>query len=80
MQLKRLNMDNSWSISLGGQRLLIDPWLHGVEVDYFAWFNKQWHRTPPIAYEDVQDFDAVLITQKYPDHFHPETLLRLKPK
>jgi L-ascorbate metabolism protein UlaG (beta-lactamase superfamily) len=28
---------------------------------------------------EVEPFDLVLITQKYPDHFHPETLLKLNP-
>ena len=79
MILQRLNMDNSWFLELSGSRLLIDPWLEGAEVDYFSWFNTQWHRTPPISYCDVPDFDAVLLTQKYPDHFHADTLRRLQP-
>lgn len=29
MQLQRLNMDNSWFISINGLRLLVDPWLEG---------------------------------------------------
>ena len=35
MQLQRLNMDNSWHYATRGQSILIDPWLEGVEVDYF---------------------------------------------
>lgn len=80
MRLQRLNMDNSWHYTAQGQSILIDPWLEGVEVDYFPWFNTQWHRTPPISYEKVPAFDAVLITQKYPDHFHKKTLTVLQPK
>ena len=80
MRLQRLNLDNTWHIEIGGQHLLIDPWLHGPEIDYFSWFNTQWHRTAPIPYPHVPPFDAVLITQKYPDHFHIETLQRLSPK
>ena len=53
-------------LELAGIRLVIDPWLEGTEVDYFAWFNTQWLRTPPVPYCDVPAFDAVLITQKYP--------------
>ena len=56
-------MDNSWCLGLGGKRFLIDPWLEGVEVDYFSWFNTQWHRTPPLSYSELPAFDAVLITQ-----------------
>lgn len=80
MQIQRLNMDNSWHIRMGGLSLLVDPWLHGTEVDYFSWFNTQWHRTAPIPYEELPEYDWVLITQKYPDHYHKETLRRLQPK
>jgi L-ascorbate metabolism protein UlaG (beta-lactamase superfamily) len=80
MQIQRLNMDNSWHIRIGGMSLLVDPWLEGVEIDYFSWFNTQWHRTAPIPYEELPEYDWVLITQKYPDHYHKKTLLRLQPK
>jgi len=80
MKLKRLNMDNSWWLQLSQVRVLIDPWLEGEEVDGFRWFNTQWHRTPPIDYERVPDFDLVVITQKYPDHLHAQTLTRLQPR
>lgn len=73
-------MDNSWCITLGNKRILVDPWLEGEEVDFFPWFNTQWHGTPPIAYNKIPDYDIVLITQKYPDHFHIQTLLKLQPK
>ena len=80
MIIQRLNMDNSWRIDFAGQTILIDPWLQGAEIDYFPWFNKQWHRTKPVPTSEVPDFDMVVITQKYPDHFHPETLTALAPK
>ena len=80
MVLQRLNMDNTWFLDFGGVRILVDPWLKGAEVDYFSWFNKQWHRTSPVSIEDVPPYDLVLITQKYPDHFHPETLSLLSPE
>jgi L-ascorbate metabolism protein UlaG (beta-lactamase superfamily) len=80
LYLQRLNMDNTWVVKIGETSILIDPWLHGDEVDYFRWFNTQSHKTKPIDYASVPDFDIVLITQKYPDHFHKETLLRLSPK
>lgn len=73
-------MDNSFFINMSGWKILIDPWLEGTEVDYFGWFNTQWHRTPPLTYNNIPDFDTVLITQKYPDHFHVETLEKLNPK
>lgn len=80
MELQRLNHDNSWYIGIGNLRLLVDPWLEGTEIDYFPWFNTQWHRTPPIPLEHVPPHDAVLITQKYPDHFHLQTLKLLNPR
>jgi L-ascorbate metabolism protein UlaG (beta-lactamase superfamily) len=80
MIIQRLNMDNSWHIQFSGKSFLIDPWLKGVEIDFFSWFNKQWHRTPPLNINDVPAYDVVIITQKYPDHFHPETLIELNPK
>ena len=80
LTLQRLNMDTSWHCSLGQLKLLIDPWLMGTEVDFFGWFNTQWHRTPPIAWPDLPEFNAVLVTQKYPDHCHPLTLQRLQPQ
>lgn len=79
MILQRLNMDNSWCVEMSGTRLVVDPWLEGVEVDYFRWFNTQWHRTPPVACAEVSGFDAAVITQKYADHFHEQTLRQLKP-
>jgi len=80
MRLQRLNMDNTWHFTSQGRSIVIDPWLEGVEIDYFPWFNTQWHRTPPVRYGQVPDFEAVLITQKYPDHFHTKTLETLNPK
>lgn len=80
MKIQRLNLDNSWWIQLGETKILVDPWLHGEEVDYFPWFNTQWHRTTPISYEELPEFDFVLITQKYPDHYHKETLKKINPK
>lgn len=73
-------MDNSFILNIDGWNVLVDPWLQGTEVDYFGWFNTQWHRTAPMDYKDLPDFDTVLVTQKYPDHFHAETLKILKPK
>ena len=80
IQLQRLNRDSSWWFQVGGLRLVVDPWLVGPEVDYFAWFNTQFHGSPPVPVEGVPDHDVVLITQKYTDHLHPETLRSLDPK
>ena len=79
MQIQRLNMDNSWYLGFEGLRLLVDPWLEGTEIDFFPWFNTQWHRTKPMDCAELPGFDAVLITQKYPDHYHKVTLKKLNP-
>ena len=73
-------MDNSWFLEFSGWKVLIDPWLEGTEVDFFSWFNTQWHRTSPLPYDQLPVFDTVIITQKYPDHFHAKTLEKLAPK
>lgn len=80
LTIQRLNMDNTWWLEVDGLRILVDPWLVGAEIDFFAWFNKQWHRTPPADWREVSPYDLVLITQKYPDHYHEETLRLLNPK
>ena len=77
IQLQRLNLDTSLFLEIGGWRVVIDPWLEGTEVDFFSWFNTQWHRTSPIPFHEIPEFDTVLITQKYPDHFHLQTLKKL---
>lgn len=53
--LTHLNADSSWLIQLPcpqDQRLrtgrsryniVIDPWFQGTQVDFAAWFSKQWH-------------------------------------
>lgn len=40
----------------------------------------QWHRTAPQPYKNVPAYDCVIITQKYPDHYHEVTLQKLQPK
>jgi hypothetical protein len=72
-------MDNSWMISIDGLRLLIDPWLVGPEIDYFSWFNTQYHRTAPVPIPEIGLFDWAVITQSYPDHCHQETLEIIHP-
>ncbi|MEJ2595935.1 MAG: MBL fold metallo-hydrolase [bacterium] len=80
ISIQRLNMDNSWRIDFDGTPFIVDPWLLGKEVDFFSWFNTQWHRTKPVSPREVPPFEFVLITQKYPDHFHKETLSQLRPE
>lgn len=80
LQVQRLNLDNTWWIHFHGCKILLDPWLKGYEIDFFSWFNKQKHRTAPVSVEEVPEHDVILISQKYPDHFHVETLKELDTK
>jgi hypothetical protein len=74
LKIRRLNMDTSWEVRWDGRSVVIDPWLVGSEVDYFKWFNEQWHTTPPVAPKDLDRPDFILISQSYSDHTHEETI------
>lgn len=78
LKIKRLNLDTSWRIEWNSTSLLLDPWLVGSEVDYFAAFNKQWHKTKPVNIEQLDPYNAILISQHFSDHCHEETLKLLK--
>ena len=74
LKIQRLNMDNSWWMSWDDHKILIDPWLVGSEIDGASWFNEQWHATPPMPIEELPDYEAIIVSQSYPDHCHIETL------
>jgi L-ascorbate metabolism protein UlaG (beta-lactamase superfamily) len=70
MQLTWLD-SNSWLWEIGGQRILVDPWLVGSLV--FGgqdWFFKG--EKPERAIPDA--IDLILISQGLPDHAHLPTL------
>lgn len=67
-------MDSSWALQWAEDSLLIDPWLLGSGVDGYAWFNEQWHVTPPVAIASLEPYQSILISQSYPDHCHKQTL------
>jgi hypothetical protein len=77
MRVLRLNDDATWALTLAGTTLVFDPWLVGSEVDFGAWFNQAWHTGPVVPPEAVPPHDAVVLSQPYADHFHPETLAAL---
>lgn len=79
MRLQRANLDASWVLTLGGCRLLIDPWLVGSEVDGFAAFSEQWHVHACLTPAEVGPIDAVVLTQPFDDHCHRATLEALPP-
>ena len=74
ISVRRLNMDTSWEIHWADRKVIIDPWLVGSEVDYFSWFNEQWHTTEAVSPKEIERPDFILISQSYSDHCHEETL------
>lgn len=72
-------MDTSWEVCWSGKRIVVDPWLIGSEVDYFSWFNEQWHTTDAVAPSELDPIDFILISQSYSDHCHELTLEQLDP-
>ncbi|NNC94709.1 MAG: hypothetical protein HKN92_04050 [Chitinophagales bacterium] len=70
-------MDTSWRLDWGSA-LIIDPWLIGSEIDSFTWLNQQWHIVDPVSPSEIQQYDAIVISQSYSDHCHEETLKSLE--
>lgn len=67
--------NNSWLIEMGGQRILLDPWLVGSLIfSNLPWLFRGEHTQPPPIPEQV---DLILLSQGLEDHAHPETLRQL---
>lgn len=66
---------NTWLIEIGGQRILIDPWL----VDALTFGNLNWlfkgSRTQ--NHSIPENIDLILLSQGLEDHAHPPTLKQL---
>ena len=77
VEIRRLNMDNSWQIRWNNHTIVLDPWLSGDEIDGFKAFNQQWHNTTPLPYEELGKVDALIVSQPYSDHCHEETLSKM---
>lgn len=66
---------NTWLVEIGGQRILIDPWL----VDTLTFGNLNWlfkgckTQNDPIP----ENIDLILLSQGLEDHAHPPTLKQL---
>lgn len=71
-------MDTSWQVNWHETGILLDPWLVGSEVDGFSWFNEQWHTTPPVPPEQTTNYQVIIISQSYSDHFHRQTIEALQ--
>ena len=66
---------NSWLIEMGGQRILLDPWLVGPLVfGDLPWLFKG-DRLQPRTIPDA--IDCILLSQGLEDHAHPPTLKQL---
>ncbi len=66
---------NSWLIELGGQRILLDPWLVGpLTFGNLDWFFKTDRPQPRPIPDNV---DLILLSQGLPDHAHVPTLEQL---
>lgn len=66
---------NSWLWEIGGQRVLVDPWLVGPLVFGQAkWLFCGEHPTPRSLPDSV---DLILLSQGLPDHAHTPTLQAL---
>jgi L-ascorbate metabolism protein UlaG (beta-lactamase superfamily) len=67
---------NSWLIEMGGQRILLDPWLVGPLVfGNLPWLFKSDRPTPRPIPEKI---DLILLSQGLEDHAHPPTLKALE--
>ena len=59
---------------LGEERILLDPWLIGPEIDGFKQFNMQWLSQPAVALDHIAEPNRIVISQPYSDHCHELTL------
>lgn len=67
--------NNSWLIEMGGQRILLDPWLIGSLIfGNMPWLFRGRHTQPRAIPESI---DLILLSQGLEDHAHPETLQHL---
>ncbi|HLP89817.1 MAG TPA: MBL fold metallo-hydrolase [Nostocaceae cyanobacterium] len=66
---------NSWLWEIGGQKILIDPWLVGS----LTFFNLEWlvKGDRPQDRNIPENIDLILLSQGLQDHAHPPTLKRL---
>ncbi|NJO43199.1 MAG: MBL fold metallo-hydrolase [Cyanobacteria bacterium CRU_2_1] len=67
--------NNSWLIEMGGQRILLDPWLVGSLVfGHMPWLFNGNHTALRSIPEQI---DLILLSQGLEDHAHPPTLEQL---
>ncbi|MEA5554059.1 MBL fold metallo-hydrolase [Anabaena cylindrica UHCC 0172] len=66
---------NSWLIEIGGNRILLDPWLIGsLTFNNLDWLFKGYRlQDRPIP----ENIDLILLSQGLEDHAHPQTLKQI---
>ncbi|BAY15849.1 hypothetical protein NIES2109_28710 [Nostoc sp. HK-01] len=69
--------NNSWLMEIGGQRILVDPWLVGELSFGLDWLFKASLKQERLISEDI---DLILLSQGLPDHAHLPTLKQLDHK
>ncbi|MGL5060476.1 MAG: MBL fold metallo-hydrolase [Microcoleus sp.] len=78
VKLTRIDL-NSWIFHIGGQTILVDPWLVDPLVFYGQpWLFTAYHNTP-VAFtpQTLPPIDLLLISQGLDDHCHKPTLEKL---
>ncbi|MBD2447107.1 MBL fold metallo-hydrolase [Nostoc sp. FACHB-152] len=68
--------NNSWLIEMGGQKILIDPWLVGSLSFNLDWLFKGSLKQERLITEKI---DLILLSQGLADHSHIPTLKQLDP-
>jgi L-ascorbate metabolism protein UlaG (beta-lactamase superfamily) len=66
--------NNSWLIEIGGQKILVDPWLVGSLSFNLDWLFKASLRQERLITEKIE---LILLSQGLPDHTHIPTLKQL---
>eukprot|EP00808_Paulinella_micropora_P011546 g43652.t1 len=70
---------NSWRWQMGGQTILVDPWLVG-KLEFFqgaSWFFSGSRTTYQPEWPKQDEIDLILLSQGLADHAHPDTLTLL---
>lgn len=78
-EIERVDDFQCWCMHVGGQRLLVDPWLvDDLEVGRGGRLFRRVHQRPvSMRPRDVQAPDLVLLTSALPTHAHAPTLAAL---
>ncbi|XZF63754.1 MAG: MBL fold metallo-hydrolase [Gloeotrichia echinulata DVL01] len=66
---------NSWLIEIGGQRILLDPWLVGSLI--FSNLDWLFKGSRPQERPIPENIDLILLSQGLEDHAHPPTLQQI---